>query len=164
MDDVRLINALFDNIDYDEYKLEDDMKKWIYKFINDYRKIFIELDTDLRVFMQDRKIELDNVPTIIKIITDTYYSDYCKDKHFNVNNLCIFIKYTIYVILDTELLVLPSNTSRESLINIVDSSMDLLNMNINIANDFNDGNNRYNKKFNNCCNCLFELIRLLRKK
>ena len=116
MDDVRLIHIILDNIDYDEYKLGNDIKKWIYTFINDYTEIFVELDTDLQAIKEDRQIELDNIPTIIKIIADTYYSKYCKSKYFDENNLYIFIKYTIVVILDTELLILPTNTNREKMI------------------------------------------------
>lgn len=130
MNDTRLIHSLLDNIDYDEYKLHDTIKKWIYNFINDYDKIFIQLDTDLHTIRNERKIELYDIPTIIKIIADTYYSPYCNCNNFNATNLYIFIKYTLLVILDTELLILSETTSKESLTNIVDSSMDLLNMNL----------------------------------
>ena len=163
MDDVRLIHILLDNIDYDEYKLSDDIKKWIYTFINDYTEIFVELDTDIQAIKEDRQVELDNIPTIIKIIADTYYSKYCnakycnakyyKDKYFNENNIYIFIKYTILVILDTELLILPINANRENLINVVDSSMDLLNMNFVIDKNLN----------NNSDNCQSNNIRCINK-
>lgn len=171
MDDVRLIHILLDNIDYDEYKLSDDIKKWIYTFINDYTEIFVELDTDIQAIKEDRQVELDNIPTIIKIIADTYYSKYCnakycnakynKEKYFNENNIYIFIKYTILVILDTELLILPINANRENLINIVDSSMDLLNMNFVIDKNLGNNNTCMNKTNTKYCKCLFDSVKNL---
>jgi hypothetical protein len=161
MDDTRLIHILLDNIDYDEYKLGDDIKKWIYTFINDYTEIFVQLDTDLHAIKEDRKIELANIPTIIKIIADTYYSKYCKDKYFNENNLYIFIKYTIVVILDTDLLILSTNTNRENFINIVDSSMDLLNMNFIIDKNLGNNNTCINKNNTKYCKCLFDSVKNL---
>jgi hypothetical protein len=71
--DNRLIDVILDKIDYAEYKLKNDEKKWIYKFINESRDTFIDLDTDLQTITEDGYIKLDDVPTIIKIITDTYH-------------------------------------------------------------------------------------------
>jgi hypothetical protein len=54
----RLMNILLDNIDYAEYNLNEDEKKWIYKFINESRETFIELDTDLQTITEDRFIKI----------------------------------------------------------------------------------------------------------
>lgn len=163
VDDIynnRLIDIILDNIDYSEYKLKNDEKKWIYKFINESRETFIGVDIDFQTITEDSHINLDDIPTIIKIIADTYYSASCKnDITFNSNNLYIFIKYTIMVVLDSELLVLHSNVSKERLDNIIDSSMALLNMNLSInSKRFNkicNANENENKKISNCFKYVF---------
>ena len=145
--DSRLIEVILDNIDYAEYKLKNDEKKWIYKFINESRDTFIELDTDLQTITEDGYIKLDDVPTIIKIITDTYHFGAVeKMETFNSNYLCVFIKYTMLVILHTELLVLNRNVNKERLNNIIDSSMALLNMNLTNIDSENDTKH---------CNCFY---------
>ena len=155
MDNSRLIDIILDNIDYAEYKLTDGEKKWIYKFINESRETFIELDTDLQTITEDRFIKIDDIPTIIKIISDTYYLGTCKNDIFNSDKLFVFIKYTMFVILDSELLVLNRNVNKERLNNIIDSSMALLNMNLtNIDSSENDTKH---------CNCfsfgnLFKIV------
>jgi len=145
--DNRLIEVILDNIDYAEYKLKNDEKKWIYKFINESRDTFIELDTDLQTITEDGYIKLDDVPTIIKIITDTYHFGAVeKMGTFNSNYLSVFIKYTMLVILHTELLVLNRNVNKERLNNIIDSSMALLNMNLTNIDSENDTKH---------CNCFY---------
>jgi hypothetical protein len=144
--DNRLIEILLDNIDYAEYKLKNNEKKWMYKFINESTDTFIELDIDLQTITEDNYIKIDDIPTIIKIISDTYNSGAVKTLDiFNSNYLCVFIKYTLLVILDSKLLVLKKNISKERLNNIIDSSMALLNMNL--ANNIDSENNT------NYCNC-----------
>ncbi len=154
MDNNRLIDIILDNIDYAEYKLIDSEKKWIYKFINESRETFIELDTDLQTITEDRYIEIDDIPTIIKIISDAYYLGACKNDIFNPDKLFVFIKYTMLVILDSELLVLNRNISKERLNNIIDSSLALLNMNLTNIDNENDTKH---------CNCfsfgnLFKIV------
>jgi hypothetical protein len=152
MDNNRLIDVILDNIDYSEYKLKNDEKKWIYKFINESNDTFIELDTDLKTITEDTYIKIDDIPTIIKIISDTYYSGLVKKFNtFDSNNLYVYIKYNILVILDTELLVLNKNVNKERLNSIIGSSMDLLNMNLsnNIVNDNNYCSCFYNHSFLN---------------
>jgi hypothetical protein len=146
MDNNRLIDIISDNIDYAEYKLTDGEKKWIYKFINESRETFIDLDLDLQTITEDRYIEIDDIPTIIKIISDAYYLGACKNDIFNADKLFVFIKYSIFVILDSELLVLNRIVNKERLNNIIDSSMALLNMNLTNIDSENDTKH---------CNCFF---------
>ena len=154
IDNNRLIDIISDNIDYDEYKLTDHEKKWIYIFINESRKTFIDLDLDLQTITEDRYIEIDDIPTIIKIISDAYYLGACKNDIFNADKLFVFIKYTMLVILDSELLILNRNISKERLNNIIDSSLALLNMNLTNIDSENDSKH---------CNCfsfenLFKIV------
>jgi hypothetical protein len=139
-----LIDTILDNIDYAEYKLTDYEKKWIYKFINESRETFIELNLDLQTITEDRYIEIDDIPTIIKIISDAYYLGACKNDIFNSDKLHVFIKYSIFVILDSELLILNRNVNKERLNNIIDSSIALLNMNL------TNNNSENNTKHSNC--------------
>jgi hypothetical protein len=137
-DNNRLIDIISDNIDYAEYKLTDGEKKWIYKFMNDSREKFVDLDLDLQTITEDRYIEIDDIPTIIKIISDAYYLGACKNDIFNSDKLFVFIKYSIFVILDSELLILNGTIDKERLNNIIDSSMALLNMNLTNIDSEND--------------------------
>jgi hypothetical protein len=146
MDNNRLIDIISDNIDYDEYKLTDHEKKWIYKFINESCETFVVVDLDLQTITEDRYIEIDDIPTIIKIISDAYYLGACKNDIFNPDKLFVFIKYTMLVILHTELLVLNRNVNKERLNNIIDSSMALLNMNLTNIDSENDTKH---------CNCFY---------
>ena len=140
-----LIDIILDNIDYSEYKLTDHEKKWIYKFISESRKTFIDLDLDLQTITEDRYIEIDDIPTIIKIISDAYYLGASKNDIFNSDKLPVFIKYSMFVILDSELLILNRMFNKEDrLNNIIDSSMALLNMNL------TNHNNENNIKHSNC--------------
>ena len=152
----RLIDVILDNIDYTEYKLNEDEKKWIYKFINESPETFIELDTDIQTITEDASIKIDDIPTIIKIIADTYYLAVYKKESVNPHNLYVFIKYTILVILDSGLLVLSTKDDKERLHNIIDSSMILLSMNLNVIN-------RSNEIEQNFCRCFvhFNSIRKL---
>ncbi len=145
-DNNRLIDIISDNIDYDEYKLTDGEKKWIYKFINESRETFVVVDLDLQTITEDRYIEIDDIPTIIKIISDAYYLGSCKNDIFNSDKLVVFIKYSIFVILDSELLILNRNVDKERLNNIIDSSMALLNMNL--TNNESENNTKH-------CNCFY---------
>jgi hypothetical protein len=153
-DNNRLIDIFSDNIDYAEYKLTDGEKKWIYKFINESRETFVDLDLDLQTITEDRYIEIDDIPTIIKIISDAYYLGACKNDIFNSDKLFVFIKYSIFVILDSELLILNRTVDKERLNNIIDSSMALLNMNLTNIDSENDTKH---------CNCfsfgnLFKIV------
>lgn len=158
----RLMNILLDNIDYTEYNLNEDDKKWIYMFTKESPETFNNLDIDLQTITEDRRIKLQDIPTIIKIIADTYCLGSSKIKtlkpfkNFNMNHhLFIFITYTIIVILDSEILILPSDVKKEDLYNIIDSSMALLNMNLKIStNDFYDNDSRNQKKYCGCVNSL----------
>ena len=152
----RLIDVILDNTDYTEYKLNEEEKKWIYNFINKSPETFIELDTDIQTITEDASIKIDDIPTIIKIIADTYYLAACKKENINSHNLYIFIKYTILVILDSGLLVLSTKDDKERLHNIIDSSMILLSMNLNVIN-------RSNEIEQNFCRCFvhFNSIRKL---
>jgi hypothetical protein len=153
-DNNRLIDIFSDNIDYAEYKLTDGEKKWIYKFINESRETFVDLDLDLQTITEDIYIEIDDIPTIIKIISDAYYLGACKNDIFNSDKLFVFIKYSIFVILDSELLILNRTVDKERLNNIIDSSMALLNMNLTNIDSENDTKH---------CNCfsfgnLFKIV------
>jgi len=161
----RLMNILLDNIDYTEYNLNEDDKKWIYMFTKESPETFNNLDVDLQTITEDRHVKIEDIPTIIKIITDTYYLGISKIKtlkpfkNFNTNqHLFIFITYTINVILDSETLILPSNVKKEDLNNIIDSSMALLNMNLKISSnenrDFHDDDSINQKKYCACVNSL----------
>ena len=145
-DNNRLIDIISDNIDYAEYKLNDCEKKWIYKFITDSRVTFVDLDLDLQTITEDRYIEIDDIPTLIKIISDAYYLGACKNDIFNSDKLVVFIKYSMFVILDSELLILNRTVDKERLNNIIDSSMALLNMNLTNIDSKNDIKH---------CNCFY---------
>ena len=162
----RLMNILLDNIDYAEYNLNEDEKKWIYMFINESPDTLIDLDTDLQSITEDRNIEIENIPTIIKIIADAYFFAASNFEKFKEDHLFVFIAYTVFVVLDSEILILPLNVKKEVLFNIIDSSMALLNMNFNL----NSGNNNFDddvdfyKKYCTCnCGCFyyFNLIKTL---
>jgi hypothetical protein len=146
----RLIDIIIDSIDYTEYKLNEDEKKWIYCFINEMPETLNELDTDIQTITEDMSIKIDDIPTIIKIIADTYYLAACNKESVNPHNLYIFIKYTICVILDSKLLILSTKYDRERLHNIIDSSMILLNMDLHVTNK------RSSEIDNNYCRCFFQ--------
>ena len=152
----RLMNILLDNIDYAEYNLNEDEKKWIYTFINESPDTLIDLDTDLQSFTEDRHIEIENIPTIIKIITDAYFFAASNFENFKVDHLFVFITYTVVVVLDSEILILPLNVKKEDLFNVIDSSMALLNMNLNIGNNNFDDHLVFDKKYCTCgCGCFY---------
>jgi len=155
----RLIDVLMNNIDYAEYNLKEDEKKWIYMFIKESPETFVNVDTDLQTITQDRNIAIENIPTLVKIIADTYFSGASKLKNYKENYLSIFIMYSIIVILDSEILIIPSSVSKESLFNIIDSSMDLLNMTLTITEDVlhDEESELHNNKYCNCFSTLFHL-------
>jgi len=152
---TRLKNTLLDNIDYAEYNLHEDEKKWICMFINKYPDTINELDTDLLSITEDRHIRIENVPTLIKIIADTYFYVVPKCENFETEYFFVFITYTIAVILDSEILVIPSNVTKEQLFDIIDSSMALLNMNLIISNNdfYDDEKSNCGKIGKKCCDC-----------
>ena len=153
----RLIGILLDNIDYAEYNLNEDEKKWIYMFMNVSPETFINLDTDLQTITEHNNIQIFDIPTVIKIIADTYFLAASKLKTYNESHMFVFITYTMTVILDSEILILDSNVKKEALFNIIDSSIALLNMNLTfIGDDKYDHDNDNNVRI--CCLSLFDSI------
>ena len=151
----RLKNTLLDNIYYVEYNLHEDEKKWICMFINKYPDIINELDTDLLSITEDRHIRIENIPTLIKIIADTYFFVVPKCENSKTEYFFVFITYTIAVILDFEILIMPSNVAKEQLFDIIDSSMALLNMNLIISNNefYDDEESNCGKIGKKYCDC-----------
>ena len=124
-----LIKMFLLNLNKTEYDLSSEQIEWIKKFMALSPKSLENILIDIKVIIEDKKIDLHDIPMIIKLITDVYHNDAIKINLSDPKNLIGFIKYTINILINSQYIDL-SSVEKKVIINIVDFSLNLLSINL----------------------------------
>jgi hypothetical protein len=126
---TNLAQVLLESIPLPAYKLTTEQMFWIQEFIKISPKSFDAIATDIQKITADGKIDVQDIPVIIKLFADVYHSGALNSGLVDAKNVIAFIKFTLLVILDSNLLTLP-DTEKKAMEAVVDASLSLLAMNI----------------------------------
>jgi hypothetical protein len=124
-----LVEILLESIPLPTYELTVDEMIWIQTFIKTSPLSIQKIATDIQEIIQDGKIDSHDIPAIIRLIADIYKSNAIKIEFINAQNIITLVKFTINVILQSELLILP-NIEKKVIQSMINSSLELLSMKI----------------------------------
>jgi hypothetical protein len=125
-----LSKILLENVNMPSYNLTKDEIVWIETFIKSSPDTFSGIISDINVIISDGKINMQDVPAIVKLLSDIYHSNALNIKIVtNPKNIVSFIKFTFDVIIECELIPL-SDVEKKIIESIVDSSLSLLLTNL----------------------------------
>jgi hypothetical protein len=128
-----MIKMMLLNLNSSEYDLSSEQIAWIKKFIALSPKSLENILIDIKVIIEDKKIDLHDIPMIIKLITDVYYNDAIKINISKPKNIICFIKYTITILINSQYIDL-SSAEKNVIMNIIDISLNLLTTNLKTNN------------------------------
>jgi hypothetical protein len=128
-----MIKMMLLNLNSSEYDLSSEQIDWIKKFIALSPKSLENILIDIKVIIEDKKIDLHDIPMIIKLITDVYYNDAIKINISKPKNIICFIKYTITILINSQYIDL-SLAEKNVIMNIIDISLNLLTTNLKTNN------------------------------
>jgi len=126
---TNLAQILLESLPLPAYCLTVEQMTWIQEFIKVSPKSFDVIVTDIQTITADGKIDVQDIPTIVKLFADVYHSGAINAGLVNAKNVIAFIKFTLHVILDSKLLVIP-DMEKKTIEAVVDASLSLLAMNI----------------------------------
>ena len=118
-----IITLLEKNIQLPNYTLSDEQKQWIQIILKESPASFEEIDKFLEPILSTGQLSIEIIPKLIKLLADVYKSISQEKNIFDPNNIYIFIKFTMDVVIDFiplqdfELFIIKS---------IIDSSISLL--------------------------------------
>jgi hypothetical protein len=124
-----LTKLLLSNVNTPSYNLTQEQINWINEFIVASPESFEKISDGFKNITIDGKIDLHDIPVIIKLLANIYNSESVKKGISNPSNIIVFIKYTINVIFESKYLILPE-TEKEAIHKLIDISLELLNMNL----------------------------------
>ena len=124
-----LTKLLLSNVNTPSYNLNQEQINWINEFIVASPESFQKISDGFKNITNDGKIDLHDIPVIIKLLADIYNSESIKKGISNPVNIIAFIKYTVDVIFESKYLILP-DIEKKAVHKLIDISIDLLNMNI----------------------------------
>lgn len=126
---TNLAQVLLERIPLPAYNLTVEQMAWIQEFIRASPNSFDTIIADIQTITADGKIDVYDIPTIVKLFAHVYHSGAIHAGLVNTKNVIAFIKFTLDVILDSKLLVLPE-VEKKTIEAVVDASLSLLAMNI----------------------------------
>jgi hypothetical protein len=126
---LKLPELLLSNVNSPSCDLTQEQIKWINLFIIASPESFQKITDGFKNITSDGKIDLHDIPSIIKLLADIYNSESIKKGISNPDNIVVFIKYTIDVVFASKYLTLP-DIEKEVIHKLIDISIALLNMNI----------------------------------
>jgi hypothetical protein len=124
-----LYELLLVNVNLPSYNLTNDQISWINEFIKNSPASFDKITSDIKSITATGEIELNHLPQIVKLCADVYYSGAINYNLVNSDNIIAFIKFTINVILNSQLIIIHG-VDNEVVQALVDTSLTLLSMNI----------------------------------
>lgn len=122
-----LAQILLENVPLPAYALTVDEMNWIQAFIKCSPESIQKIATDIQEIIQDGKIDSHDIPAIIRLIADIYNSQAVKIEFLNAQNVITLVKFTINVILQSDLLILP-DIEKKVIQSMINSSLELLSM------------------------------------
>jgi hypothetical protein len=124
-----LCELLLANVNVLSYNLTPDQIIWINEFIKASPASFEKITSDIQSITFRGEIELNNILPLVKLCADVYYSGAINYNLVNPANIIAFIKFTIDVILTSQLVTIHG-VEKEVIQALVDTSLTLLSMNI----------------------------------
>lgn len=132
-----LSQILLSHVSIPSYQLSKEEIEWIQLFINISPSTFTKLTKDLLSITADGRIDLYEIPKIVKLLADIYYTDLKNSIQFDAKNIIKLIKFTIDVIIESPLLILPY-AEKEVIKDIVEYSIFLLEMKVDTIDNIID--------------------------
>jgi hypothetical protein len=129
VDISNIIQYIITNITNPDYNLSQEQIIWIQKFIALSPSSLEIVLGDIENIIKDGKIDLHDIPMIIKMITDMYHYHALKVGILEPKIVISLIKYTINALIDSQYINLPL-TERTQINNIINISLDLLSTNL----------------------------------
>jgi hypothetical protein len=126
-----LSQLLLDNINLPSYNLSSEQISWINQFIKASPNSFTQITTEIKTLTDSGKIGLQSIPQIVKLIGDIYKSGAINFKLVSSENIIVFIKYTLDILIDSPFLVI-TEFEKDVVKEIIDSSLILLKTNLDI--------------------------------
>ena len=124
-----LCELLLANVNIPSYNLTPDQIIWINEFIKASPASFEKITSDIQSITFSGEMELSNIPPLVKLCADIYYSGAINYNLVNPANIITFIKFTIDVFLTSKLVIIHG-VKKEVIQALVDTSLTLLSMNI----------------------------------
>ena len=124
-----LAQVLLEKIPLPVYNLNVEQMTWIQDFIRVSPKSFDAIVADIQTITADGKIDVQDIPTIVKLFANIYHSGAVSSGLVNAQNVIAFIKFTFDVIIDSKFLFIP-DMEKKTIEAVVDASLSLLAMNI----------------------------------
>ena len=103
-----LVTLLLENLNFPVYNLTPAQQSSIALFIQHTPAAFDTLKDDIIKITADGKIDLHEIPLMIRILADTYHIYSVNNALLQEDNIIIFIRYTIQLLLDYHFVYLPS--------------------------------------------------------
>jgi hypothetical protein len=158
--DKDLTQLLLQNLNVPTYNLTKDQINWIKLFIENSPGPLNDLQKDILSITTSGKIGLDNIPKIVKLCADVYKRISISQNICNSENIIDFIKYTLYVIINSKFVTL-FDIKNEVIEKLIDTSLNLLSMSIDINTIkqeipmiiLNNDNEKTSSFFSKCFKC-----------
>lgn len=108
--------------------LTKDEIEYMKTLLHEKPEVFEEISREINEILDNGKIDLHEIPQIVLLISKIYSNNMTTNTTTTRINLPNIIRYTVEFILDME--TLPYNADLATMKNVIDSSIDLLNMNL----------------------------------
>ena len=124
MSKITLSNILLSNIYSGNFEIPQKETEYLHTLINDNPQLFSQIEDNINNILSDGKINIHDIPQIVKLISTIYHLNMP-----NNTNIISVVRFTVDSILNSGLFPLP-DIEIQIIESIVDSSLDLLQMNI----------------------------------
>ena len=102
---------------------------WIHTFIETSPQSMQLLGDSIKNIVKDGKIDLHDIPIILRMITEITHDQSLQKEMFNKTHLLLFARFTLDSLLESKFLLLPG-IEKEIIEKMINGSLDLLQYNI----------------------------------
>jgi hypothetical protein len=127
--DIDFTKLILINLDNPLYTLSINQIIWIQTFIAASPNTLANIITDINNIISDNTINIYDIPAIIKLIADIYNNQAIKVELINSKNIITFVKYSLHILIESNLFILP-DIEKKVIEYIIDKSIDLLSLKI----------------------------------
>ena len=124
-DIIKLANLIQANINIPTYQLSQEQINWIELILRNSPSSFNEIDSVLETIINSGNVSIQIIPQLIQLFTDVYNNSSTQLNIANSNNIYVFVKFTLDVVLDSNVIVLP-NVDSHAIKSMIDISLGLL--------------------------------------
>jgi hypothetical protein len=124
---LTLSELLLAKVNSPTYQLTETQIQWIQQFIKASPDSFQRIASDVQSIVSDGKIDLHDIPALVKLLADIYNTDAIPWGLSHPANIIVFVKFTVDVIFSSQYLMLP-DAEKKAIQLLIDTSLDLLSM------------------------------------